>query len=832
MKFKKWGLIIVCFISINAFGNYKWEKVSPCFTPILIQVDKNIPASEIEDGCFYMLIDLQANLITNQNYYHLAYKITSENGVQNNAELQIEYNPAFQKLKLNSIKVYRSGKWIDYSTKIKIKEIQREADLEYHIYDETLTLYIILEDIRIGDVIEYSYTREGSNPIFRNNIYKTYSYQMSYTLPEFYLKIIKPKDLKLYINNQKTDFKPVINQSKYGEELIWQKSNIPGIKTEEFVPSWYNPYAIIEISSSNDWKEIRDWGRSIFKNSEPLNDSLKNICRKINNEQKTDADKVIAALRFVQKKIRYLGIEIGVSSHKPSSPNKVFNQGFGDCKDKSLLLSKILTELGIKAYPALVSTTYKERINEYLPSPTLFDHTIVKVELNNKNYWFDPTLTNQGGDINNYYTTPYGKALVLDGISSELDTIEAKLPSQINITEHFTVRDLAGNANLKVVTTYYGYDADEIRYSFASNSQQQIQESYLNFYKNSYLEIDTIGIVTFKDDSVNNEVTVLENYIIKDFWKTEDTTNNNLISASFTVFDINNKINSYQKKYSNRKSPLYLEYPLQLSHKIIIALPVEWGVQPSNQIINDDFFTFNYKSSYHNRTITLEYQLKTKKNFIPANKSPEFIADIEKVGNLMAYKLSYDKKDSQETGSINGILVILFLCSIIIFGFIGYMIYKKHIKPDTETLSIQHRNIGGWVILPIIGLFLSPVLSFYKLIKHDYFSDSMWQFFYNSQSTLYIITFLFEIIMQSIYIVLPVFLLVLAFRYNKKFPWFMIHFYMLNVCANTIDVSLVSLLGDILAKPNYSDLGKSIFTALIWIPFFYISERCKETFVK
>ena len=53
----------------------------------------------------------------------------------------------------------------------------------------------------------------------------------------------------------------------------------------------------------------------------------------------------------MQDEVRYLGLENGISAYKPSSPNKVYNQRFGDCKDKSLLLVTMLNQMNIEAYP-------------------------------------------------------------------------------------------------------------------------------------------------------------------------------------------------------------------------------------------------------------------------------------------------------------------------------------------------------------------------------------------------------------------------------------------------------------------------------------------------
>lgn len=638
---------ILFLMPVTALGNYKWKGASKIFEPVPVKINRTISSSEIEDGCYYMLVDIQLDLIHNQSYYHYAYRIVSENGVQNNSEIEIEYNPSYQKLYLNDIRVYRKGKTIDYKSRSRIKEFQREDALEYHMYDETQTLYLILEDIQVGDIIEYSFTKEGSNPVFDKLVYKEFHYQLPYTLIDYNLRILKPANLELYIKSHHNEIMPERRPSKYGEELIWRIENVPGFKTEDYTPDWYKAYSAIEISSCNNWREIRDWGIRIFNSEEPLDQSIISLCQKIKNENISDEEKIIKALRYVQKNIRYLGVEVGENSHRPHSPNQVFKQGFGDCKDKSLLLVRILNELGFKdAYPALVSTQYMQHVSDYLPSPVIFNHTIVNVKVNNFDYWFDPTITNQAGDLAHYYFMPYGKALVLNGSSDSLDFVGLKAESKINILERFESKNFDSAAFLHVETTYYGNNADDIRFTIQSNSKKQIQESYLEFYRNIYSKIDTLGDLEFSDDTVYNKVTVLENYKINDFWQSDDSLKHNTVRTEISAYDIDNKISVYQKKYRIRRDPLKLENPLHLVHSIILELPTSWSVTPAGENISNDFFEFHYRSWYRKNIISLEYEFLTKKDFVPASQSNNFIRDIQRVKNDMGYQLTYRRGHS------------------------------------------------------------------------------------------------------------------------------------------------------------------------------------------
>jgi tetratricopeptide (TPR) repeat protein len=70
------------------------------------------------------------------------------------------------------------------------------------------------------------------------------------------------------------------------------------------------------------------------------------------------------------------------------SSNSVGNQ-YGDCKDKHTLLASLLNAAGIRAYPALISST--RDIDADVPSPGQFDHVITVVPQGTGLVWLDTT---------------------------------------------------------------------------------------------------------------------------------------------------------------------------------------------------------------------------------------------------------------------------------------------------------------------------------------------------------------------------------------------------------------------------------------------------------
>ncbi|MEI9908708.1 MAG: transglutaminase family protein [Bacteroidota bacterium] len=217
------------------------------------------------------------------------------------------------------------------------------------------------------------------------------------------------------------------------------------------------------VSEYKSWKEVNDWAMDLFPVVTSISPPLQKKIAEIKTQNNTAEQRVLAALRFVQDDIRYMGIEMGENSHKPAHPNKIFTQRFGDCKDKSYLLCTILRSLEVQADPVLINTYRKKTIADRLPSSKSFDHVTVRVQLNNKYYWFDPTISFQRGPVHLISYPDYQCGLVIHPDTDALTMIGKKEPGLVAINEVFDIPDMSGMAKLVVTTRYTGSFADDMR---------------------------------------------------------------------------------------------------------------------------------------------------------------------------------------------------------------------------------------------------------------------------------------------------------------------------------------------------------------------------------
>jgi transglutaminase-like putative cysteine protease len=848
---RKYFLLFFTFITFNTFyGAITYAPASSWVKSLALPEKRDIQVNDINNGYYYILEDEQLNIATKQYYYHYAYKIVSEAGVQNASELSFSYNPAYEKFTLHQIKVLRNGKYIDKLKSSTIKEIQREAGFEEHLYNESMSVIAVLKDIKAGDIIEYDYTSTGENPIFKGAFYYHFYFSYDYEILHASLRILKPFNRKLNFKVQNVSITPSTSIIGDLEEIIYEVKNQKGFKIEKYLPYSYNPYYSIEISEYENWQQVNQWAKKVFfiadANSSKLNSKIEDIKKESSDKEK----QIISALRFVQDKIRYMGVEIGVNSHQPASPNKVLEQGYGDCKDKSTLLCKILEGLNIKAYPALVNSSYRDGVQNNLVSPKLFNHCIVKVVNESKTFWFDPTASYQSGDINHYYTPNYKIGFVVGGEANNLEPITKHQYSSVNIHENYLIKDFSGYGELIVKSIYSGAEADNMRNYLANTGTTDMQKYYTDFYKKHFPEISPINNFEVEDDKINNKVTQTEHYKISNFWKFPDTTDKNSFQSNLYALSINEKINIYDAEFSNRTMPIYLDYPTHIIESITVDLPEDWNVDKVEKVISNDFMKFTYKKSNVKNKVSMYFEYEALTNEIPADKSKAHINTIDQiVDDYLSFSLTYnkngDKASEISSFTINWLMVMLFIMALGIFSYIAFNNYKKQnvfLFNDNNEFqnSTPPLTIGGWLVLPLLGLLFTPLIIIYRLFSDDsYFNQTVWNKVTmpggEGYHQLFAPILIFEVISYALIFVFCILLLFMMLNNKRSFPKYIITFYILNVVILIISVAGANHITNELnlgaASQGY-EVFKSFIQGAIWIPYFLISERVKETFTK
>ncbi len=332
-------------------------------------------------------------------------------------------------------------------------------------------------------IIDFEYTVECASLFFLNGAVFQLDIpvdSISFTVNSTDVAIIHSK---LY----GTDIQPILYEYNGITSYQWVLNNIPALESVKYLPAdareeiqlklvveqlSLGEYILPEVS----WNGIGQWYNLLSKgkgNTVPLQDTL-TIEEVYNN---------------VIENIRYVAIQIGVGGWQPYDAVLTETRAFGDCKDMSTLLISRLNNQNIQAYPVLVLTRDKGRLDRDFPNLE-FNHLITVAINGNDTTWMDPTCN----------SCAYGELPLMDEdidvlVITEDGGVLRRTPASrpddnriIRKTSLFIVSDRTVQITAKSII--YGNYGRSLRNWFidkTKNEKRELLEGYINRAESQFI---------------------------------------------------------------------------------------------------------------------------------------------------------------------------------------------------------------------------------------------------------------------------------------------------------------------------------------------------------
>jgi hypothetical protein len=153
----------------------------------------------------------------------------------------------------------------------------------------------------------------------------------------------------------------------------------------------------------------------------------------------------------------------------------------------------------------------------------------------------------------------------------------------------------------------------------------------------------------------------------------------------------------------------------------------------------------------------------------------------------------------------------------------------------------SYQGIGGWLILIALGLIITPIRLCISLINNylPIFTKGGWSKLTTPGSPAYhqlwapVLTS--EIIGNLFFAIFALALFAIMMKKMKVFPKLMIAFIALNLAFIIADGAFARLIPAVAAQASespYIEILRTSLVAVIWIPYFCVSVRVKQTFIK
>jgi transglutaminase-like putative cysteine protease len=579
-------------------------------------------------------------------YHEHAYEAKTPSLVSEAGKFQITFNPEFQRLTLHRVELQRDGRWQDRLVPDKISLARREREFEQDLTDGSVTALIVLEDVRVDDIVRIGYTVAGSNPIMGGQTTDGIVFGWRNPLLESGLRVLYDPGTDFALYRENTRIEPKVRRGADAVEVTLRAERSPAIIDEDTYPVWYQPYPMAEIAEKRRWADVVAWALPLYPQqrdeheSQPFDADLE---RRIAEWRKlrTPAERLTAALRAVQNDVRYFGVEIGDSTHRPNPPHQVWRNRYGDCKDKVYLLTTILRRLDIDAVPALVSTERGRAIADFVPSASVFNHVIVRARIAGETVWVDPTIAQQGGDPRRFDLSDYGMALPIVAGVDALEPIAAPRESNagVEVFERFVPAADGASVAFNVETVYTGSSADYQRRSTLGERGEDLSRRYAEYYRKRYGELEVLELPKLEDDPERNVLRVHERYRLKAPFQTEaggvralDAYAEALQAASTLPTSV------------DRRGPLDYVARGRYRHEISVQLPERW--QPTFRPERADYaspaFRFERKVEVEDETVRLVYDMNVQSSEIAADQVAGHLQQLRKVRDDISASLRFN----------------------------------------------------------------------------------------------------------------------------------------------------------------------------------------------
>lgn len=620
--FKQQFIVLFLFFTTSAFTQYSKEfntysKLYPEASRVRILQETVITITLNDDK-----ISINEKNIEEDLYLNESATYSSKSSVSSSFFLELE------KIEASSFS-FENGKYIES----KVDKFTQKDELNDSFYDDSKTLNFIYPNIKKGSKSVLKYSQNIKNPRFLSPFF----FGDYFPIIKNKVTIIADKGISLSykeFNTKNSNITFTKKEKRRKTIYTWLLNNQDEFEYEPNTPTYKTilPHIVPIINSYKVKKETKkvlgkvsdlyNWYYSLVENvnTEPADQDLIKIVNTITKDKKNDLEKVKEIYYWAQKNIKYIAFEYALGGFIPRESNEVFRKKYGDCKDNSSILYKMLEIAGVKGNLTWIGTrsipyTYKE-----VPTPVVDNHMILSYENNGKTYYLDatgryikfglPTSFIQGKEA----LVSYGKEFKI----KKVPVVEAKENAFIDSTTVNIAGDaLVGNSN----TSISGYP----KINYFNNLENINSESKLKGFYNTRFQKGNNKFLINKFNEINKynydkNFNINYDFQIKNYFK-------KLGDEIYINLNLNKTISDF-KTDKKRENSIEYDYKRYYSYVTKLIVPEGYKVDylPESVSISNNFMAckINYELKgnqvFYNQNITLNFLILTKQEQKEVNK--------------------------------------------------------------------------------------------------------------------------------------------------------------------------------------------------------------------
>ena len=215
--------------------------------------------------------------------------------------------------------------------------------------------------------------------------------------------ISKPEDK---VNMKAYHFKEEMKQKKDEKSITysWEVRNIPAFRSEPYSPPANQYLAHVKIAPEkfsyysstgqySNWNELGKWiYDDLIQKRQNLPPATVQLMKELVAGITDPKQKAKKIYEYVQKKTRYVSIQVGIGGFQPTTAAEVDQLGYGDCKGLVNYMQSLLNAVDIPSYYCIVNAgSQKNSLDESYASMNQANHVILCLPFENDTTWLECT---------------------------------------------------------------------------------------------------------------------------------------------------------------------------------------------------------------------------------------------------------------------------------------------------------------------------------------------------------------------------------------------------------------------------------------------------------
>ncbi len=429
---------------------------------------------------------------------------------------------------------------------------------------------------------------------------------------------------------------------KSNRTYVWEMNQLPAVKDEPFSGDMTDYLPVVFLAPSDftidgfdgnleSWEKMGSWNYSLLQGRDALPETTKAQILDLVKDAATDHEKICLIYSYLQKKVRYVNLSLGIGGWQPIEAQQTDKVSYGDCKGLSYYMKSLLEVAGISSLYTLVSAGSAESdVMSEFPSQQ-FNHAMLCVPQEKDTVWLE--CTNQRipcGYLGNFTDDRY-VLLTTDkgGVLSRSPVYSSDVNRFVSNTK--AILDASGNLSVINKTSHQGYFYDLIDNVLGMDEHDR-KEFVLNT-----LSIPRTELQSYAFTQCAGEPEIIQDlaFGVK---KYASLVNNQLVIRP----NILNRGMETPYPVSNRLSKLRLRREWLQTDTVSITLPekTRLGKLPTEIVIDTDFGHYSAQFLPKDNQLIYVRKFLRHKGLFEADKYQDFVAFYDKIRRADEVKIS------------------------------------------------------------------------------------------------------------------------------------------------------------------------------------------------